>query len=94
MSYRIEYDGRIDKYEVVPEYRSRLPYFLAAFFCLFLLLTVVFWQEGWEQLKSILIPGEDEITVQAFLNMTDDLRSGAGMRDSIYTFCRSVIHGG
>lgn len=93
MSYRIEYDGRIDKYELVRNTTSRFPWLLAAAFGLFLLLTLCFWQEGTDQLKSILIPGDDTVTVQAFCNMTNDLRSGAGIRDAMYTFCQSVVHG-
>lgn len=93
MSYRIEYDGRIDKYEVVRNTKSRFPGLVTAAFGLFLLLTLCLWQEGAEQFKSILIPGEDAVTVQAFYNMTNDLRSGAGIRDAVYIFCQSVIHG-
>lgn len=93
MSYRIEYDGRIDKYEVVQDTTSRFPVLLTAAFGLFLLLTLCFWQEGAEQLISFLIPGEDAVTVQAFYNMTNDLRSGAGVREAANTFCQSVIHG-
>lgn len=94
MSYRIVYDGRIDKYEAVRNETSLFPVLLAAAFGLFLLLTLCLWQEGAEQLKSILIPGEDVVTLQAFRNMANDLRSGAGLEDAVYTFCRCVIHGG
>lgn len=94
MSYRIEYDERIDKYELVRNETSLFPKMLTASFGLFLLLTFCLWQEGAELLKSILIPGDDVVTVQAFRNMTNDLRSGAGLEDAVYTFCRCVIYGG
>ena len=91
MSYRIEYDGRTDRYEVAREGRSRLPFLVTATFCLFVLLTLAFWKEGTEQIKSLLIPGDDALTVQAFQNMANDLRSGAEIADAVYAFCRCVI---
>lgn len=93
MGYRIEYDGRINQYEIVEHRKSRLPFLLSASFMLFILVTLVFWQDGAEYLKFVLIPGENAVTVQAFRNMTNDLRSGAGLRDAVFTFCESVIYG-
>lgn len=46
-----------------------------------------------QKFRSFLIPGEDAVTVQAFQNMTDDLRSGATLGDAVEAFCRFVIHG-
>lgn len=93
MGYRIEYDGRIDKYEVTKEYPWRFPILVFGIFLLFTLLTYKFWPEGSEQLRKMLIPGDDSVTVQAFHNMTDDLRSGASVSEAVYAFCRYVIHG-
>lgn len=90
MGYRIEYDGRAGKYEVKPEGKV-LPKFLlcagilAAALCL--------WPQEANKLRSFLIPGEDAVTVQAFQNMTDDLRSGATVGEAVEAFCRYVIHG-
>ena len=93
MSYRIEYNRHIDKYEVVPMYSKRFPILLGGAFGLFLLGTMLFWAQGAELLRSVLIPGEDAVTVAAFRTMRDDLRSGAGLRDAVYAFCSYVLHG-
>lgn len=91
MGYRIEYDGRAGKYEVYVE-RKLFPLLLL---CVVGLLTVVLgvspqWRDS---LRSILIPGDDAVTLQAFQNMTNDLRSGATVGEAVDAFCRFVIHG-
>lgn len=93
MGYRIEYDGRIDKYEVTKDHSWRFPMLTFGAFILFAVLTYHFWPEGSAQLRALLIPGDDAVTVQAFHNMTDDLRSGASVTEALYAFCRYVIHG-
>lgn len=90
MGYRIEYDGRAGKYEVKPE-GKRLPMILL---CAGVLVAALcLWPQGAQKLRSFLIPGEDTVTVQAFQNMTDDLRSGATVGEAVEAFCRYVIHG-
>ncbi len=91
MSYRIEYDNGAGKYEIRREQRV-LPMILWVSMAGFL-LTMCFWPEAAAQVRSFLIPGEDAVTIQAFSAMTDDLRSGAELRDAVEGFCRLVIHG-
>lgn len=91
MSYRIEYDGRVGRYELREE-RHACPAILAVV-GLFALLTFCFWPVGAERVRSFLIPGEDTVTIQAFSSMTEDLRGGAGIRDAIEGFCHRVVHG-
>ena len=93
MGYRIEYDRGSGKYEVSDVNPWRFPLMLAGAFGLFLIFAFHSWPEGGEVLRSVLIPGEDAVTVQAFQNMTDDLRSGAAISDAVEAFCRFVIHG-
>lgn len=90
MGYRIEYDGRAGKYEVKPEGKG-FAKILLFFVILFAALTL--WPNGAQKLRSFLIPGDDTVTVQAFRNMTDDLRSGAAVGEAVEAFCRYVIHG-
>ena len=92
MSYRIEYAPSVDKYEIIRAKPAMIRRFLflgaTGLFCAMLL-----WPGGREVVRSFLIPGEDAVTVLAFQTMTNDLRSGAGLYEAIYDFCRMVIHG-
>ena len=92
MSYRIEYDGTVGKYEVRKIHSWRFPA-LYAVAILFLTAICVLNSHSREVLRSFLIPGEDAVTVLAFQTMTDDLRSGAALGDAFRDFCRVVIHG-
>lgn len=89
MSYRIEYDNRVGKYEVRKEKSGILPYLVV------FSLAAALWicPRSREMVRSLLIPGNDQITTAAFQLMTDDLRSGAGMYDALYDFCDTIIRG-
>ena len=91
MGYRIEYDGQAGKYQVHEE-RKRFPV-LFLFTTGLILATMFFWPQGVQELRSMLIPGDDALTLQAFQTMTDDLRSGATVGEAVEAFCRFVIHG-
>lgn len=93
MSYRIEYDRDSRKYEVQNDHSERFFLFTMTAFVVFVLISFAFWPEGAAKLKSMLIPGEDAVTVQAFQTMTNDLRSGATVSEAVEAFCRFVIHG-
>lgn len=93
MSYRIEYDTAVGKYEVQKISPRRFSSFLLVSVLVFLLGMAAFKPAALDKLCSVLIPGEDTVTVAAFQTMTNDLRSGAGIRDAFYDFCRMVMHG-
>lgn len=92
MSYRIQYDSKTAKYEVTAERPLRYPVLI---FILGTLFLAVFMQGTGvvNQIRTLLIPGEDAVTVQAFQTMYADLRSGSSVFDAIYDFCRMVLHG-
>lgn len=90
MGYRIVYDGREGKYEV--RARSSLPGIVLGMGCC-ILLVICCLPGVAEKIRSVVIPGEDALTVAAFSAMQDDLRSGAGFWDAVEVFCRQVIHG-
>ena len=92
MSYRIEYDGTVEKYEVRKVHPWRSPA-LCAVAILLLTAICVPNSHSREVLRSFLIPGEDAVTVLAFQTMTDDLRSGAALGEAFRDFCQVVIHG-
>ena len=88
MSYRIIYDSGIKKYEVKKITQNRK--FVWLFLPIILLALAV--PGSREAVRSVLIPGEDAVTVLAFRTMTDDLRSGAGMGEAFFDFCRMVMN--
>ncbi len=90
MSYRIEYDSKVNKYEVKPEKNYLMPIMV---FSAMILVLFFFQSDRADAVCSFLIPGEDAVTVQAFSAMTNDLRSGAELWDAVEVFCRAVIHG-
>lgn len=90
MSYRIEYDSVLGKYEVRRNKSWKL-FLLPAISCIVLLLA--FSPHIRELLQTILIPGEDAVTVLAFQTMANDLRSGAGLYEALFDFCSMVLHG-
>ena len=92
MSYRIEYDNRIGKYEVRKEQPKNISLLLIVS-VLGVIGGLLLWPEAGAALRTAIIPGDDAVTVQAFRNMTDDMRSGASVTDALYTFCHYVIHG-
>lgn len=93
MGYRIEYDGRIDKYEVVKKGSHGLFMLSIGAVGLFLIGTLCFWPQGAAVIRDFLIPGENAVTAAAFTAMRNDLRCGANLRDAVYTFCHAVIYG-
>ena len=90
MSYRIEYDRKIGKYEVHQNHTSPKTFVLLLVGAVGL---AVWLGSDVIALRDMLIPGEDELTIQAFQNMSNDLRSGAGLGDAVFSFCRYIIHG-
>ena len=94
MGYRIMYDGSSGKYEVKKERPLGLAAMTGLCFGVFLLATCLFWTEGREVLNEYLIPGDNQVTLQAARSMRDDLRSGARLEDALEAFCREVIQSG
>lgn len=93
MGYRIEYDKGSKAYEVRKEHSLRFPVMVASCLVLFFLLTWVFWPEGVELLREMVIPGDNAVTTQAWDTMVDSLKSGASVSDAVTVFCREIIHG-
>ena len=93
MGYRIEYDNRVGKYEIHSTRPQAFPWLLLLSLLMFALMTFCFWEEGAAVLSEALIPGDEEITQRAWSSLTDDLKSGAELREAVTVFCREVIHG-
>lgn len=92
MAYVIEYGGQVPAGHLVA--KKKHYGWLAAVGCLVLVGAVqYFYPEIMEQVKQLLIPGEDAVTVQAFENMVEGLRDGGSLSDCVTVFCREVIYG-
>lgn len=93
MGYRIEYDQGTERYEVMQDNPWRVWILTAICFGIFMMLSNWFWPEGSAFIRDILIPGDDAVTVQAFTNMTEELRSGTAVKEAVTAFCNEVLIG-
>ena len=91
MGYRIDYDRDTGHYEVLREYKWRLPILTFLCFGLFLFLISWFWPEGMAVLRDLAIPGDNAVTVQALQNMVERLRQGSTIHQAVEAFCEEVI---
>ena len=91
MSYRIEYDFSNKQFRKQQLRWGRiLP--VAACLCILLVaFSVKFWPEGREVLESVLIPGDEAVTKEAFHIMLLDLRNGTALGEALNVFCREII---
>lgn len=94
MPYRIDYGHPSDKKYPVPTIRSHLLSLTAGAFTLFVLLTGTFWPEGREALRDLLIPGDPEITAEAFSTLVTEVREGEDLSEAVAAFCREIIFDG
>lgn len=91
MGYRIDYDKGTERFEVTRDSSWRRFIMSAVFFALFLLLCSLFWPEGSAFIQDVLIPGDDAVTIRAFMNLTEELRNGTGLKESVTAFCRDIL---
>lgn len=92
MGYHIIYDGKGK--ECAADRRMRRLAMTGGFFLCFLWLVCIFWQEGREILKILLIPGDPEHTIQAAEVFAQELGSGFSLGDAARNFCISVLNYG
>lgn len=93
MAYRIEYDGGNQKYEIIMPRQESFLWMISAALMLFILLTAFFWQEGWEVLRDMLIPGDDTVTLNALSGLMGNLHGGMELGEAIRAFCEEVLNG-
>ena len=91
MGYRIVYGGEVQKKAIPRKGSGNLRLLTALFMLVFILSVKIWWNEGAEQLRSILIPGELSATEAAFSGLVSDLREGEGIRESVTAFCQMII---
>ena len=93
MGYRIEYDGEVVVWKRESHHGNRILLYSGMFFVLFLIMTHLFWPEGWVQLENWIYPGDAAVTKEALQNMASELRTGMYLSDAVTAFCREIIHG-
>lgn len=92
MGYRIIYDEKNEKKTNFSGIRRSI--LTAGFFLCFLWGVSVFWPEGRELLKVLLIPGDPETTLQAAEVFAQELESGFSLADAAQNFCMAVLDHG
>lgn len=94
MSYRIIYGQASSKQYPPQKRKSRLAAFLPCALLAFVLLTRLFWPEGTEALRELLIPGDADITTAAFSALVEDVRQGEALPEALRVFCREILNEG
>lgn len=84
MGYRIVYGG-----EPPTGRKSRLRLWTAVCLLVFVTAVRLAWPEGTEQLRQVLVPGEE--TAAAFSEMVENVGAGQGMGEALTAFCRTVV---
>ena len=92
MAYVIEYGGQVPGRHLHTG-KKRYGWLLAVGVLVFVGVIHWFFPEVTDKVQQLLIPGEDAVTVHAFENMVDMLRSGGDLRECVTVFCREVIYG-
>lgn len=91
MSYRVDYT---DNLSPPPEKDGgKMLQKLGVLLLAGLLLVGLLWPEGRAALREALVPGNASVTTAALEELTEQLRSGAGLLDSLEQFCRQVWEG-
>ena len=92
MGYRIIYGKNAERKE--PGRGVRRFLLTGCFFLCFLWMVSVFWPEGRELLKILLIPGDPEETMRAAEVFAQELGSGFSITDAARNFCVAVLEHG
>ena len=92
MGYRLEYGSTVVKIplcEAKSTQKSSAPVRWIAAGCILLALTLL----GKAGCLDFLIPGDKEITKQAFSSMVDDVGNGEDIKTAITAFCMEILSG-
>lgn len=92
MSYSIEYEP--DKKKIYPLQVNRKPKWLVIALAVVISIFLMQKLDKNQVLKSLLIPGDPEITAAAFSEMMDDIREGQAVRKAVTSFCLEIIDNG
>lgn len=89
MSYRVDYHS--EKEENHRQGRGRIMTGALLCFLLFLIFVQLFWPEGQQALRAMILPGASENVWSAADDMVRQIREGEPLRDTVDAFCRDVL---
>ena len=92
MVYRIMYHS--EKQETGRKHGGRRVLLTVMLFFVFCWAVCIWWPEGKMLLRTLLIPGEPEITIQAAEVFASELGSGYALSDAFRNFCNTVFENG
>lgn len=92
LGYRVEY-GPVKKVRGLEKRVSRVASLTAVSMLLFFLLVGSFWPEGAEIMRRLVFPGDPAVTAAALEELTEDLREGESLPDSLRGFCIRIFEG-
>lgn len=89
MGYRIDYEKGAERSYIPKEKPSNRNF--VGWTVGIMIAIILFACIGKERLTGWLIPGQDEITKQAYQSFAQDLQGGASFGAAFETFCREII---
>ena len=88
MSYKINYDPtRMRRFYTVKS--KKIPRWLMA--ALGVVVAVLLLNHDF---RSLLIPGDPQVTASAFSELTQELAEGASIKNAVTAFCKQIIDNG
>ena len=91
MGYKISYEP-IRKLRGAQTCRSRIGALVGIFFLLFLLMVNLFWTEGKDVLRELVMPGDAAVTTAALNQLSVNLKQGLPVQVSVEDFCRAILN--
>jgi len=92
MSYAVEYNPELRRtYPIKKQKMYRVPIKPIAITIVVLASFYTAYRLG---ILRWIVPGDPAVTTDAFSTMIEDVRSGQGVSDAVFSFCKNVISGG
>lgn len=91
MGYRIVYGEESLREKPKGMGILRFQLLTAVFAVLFVLSVRIWWNDGAEQLRHWLLPGEPTVTEAAFSGFVEDIQGGMKVGDAVTAFCKEII---
>ena len=89
MSYHVEYNPEVNiRYSMPKTKRRNKGGFAMLFFLGAAVASLIIAKTGWMQ---YLIPGDPEVTVEAFSTMVEQIETGTPVGESLRSFCKEII---
>lgn len=94
MGYRIQYEPNLDyKYRMAGKVNLKKLWIAGTFAALSILLIAVL-PSVRSFIWDFLIPGDPQVTTEAFSTLVSDICNGENFSDAVTVFCRQIINNG